>query len=245
MSTTVNNPSPEEAKPNNQDFNKNLNEDIALLRRVLSHNIRMPMAIIAGYGDLLMNGELSEEEKMEYISKICKNITYMDRVLKIFLDDRPDEHDIEVKEWFDILSAARDVVGYVKSLTNKAGIAVSVNSTSEKVNFYGSRILILRAFYNLIENSIRYMNRAGNIVITVQEMEDSVLVIYRDDGEGMDEADVAHITELSYKGSNAGSGGSGVGMFLVAKAVERNGGTLEISSGKDKGITVLMNFKKQ
>ena len=56
-------------------------------RRLLSHNIRMPMTIIAGYGDLLKNHSLkTREEEIECISKICKNIQYLDTLFKVLVE---------------------------------------------------------------------------------------------------------------------------------------------------------------
>ena len=110
--------------------------------------------------------------------------------------------------------------------------------------FYGNRIIMMRAFYNLIENSIRYMNRAGNICITVEDTDEEILVIYRDDGEGMDESESQMITELSYQGVNRKKSGHGIGMYLVRDAVEKNGGSLKVHTGKDKGMGVYMSFQK-
>ena len=54
---------------------EDLSKDAEWLRRLLSHNFRMPMAIIAGYGELLKNDSFStRKEEKECIEKICKNI---------------------------------------------------------------------------------------------------------------------------------------------------------------------------
>ncbi len=240
----ISNPTPTGASPAMIRAADVENNDFVMLRRVLSHNIRMPMAVIAGYGDLIINAGLNEEDIREYVIKICKNITYMDSVLKIFLDGASEE-EIEKKEWFDLLLATKEICNYVKSLTSKAGITVAINSGGETIPFFGSRVLIMRAFYNLVENSIKYMKREGNIIFTLEDMGNSILVVYRDDGEGMLEEELSHITELSFRGSNVSGGGCGVGMYLVKEAVEKNGGSLEVSSGRGKGMTVYMTFEKK
>ena len=103
---------------------------------------------------------------------------------------------------------------------------------------------MMRAFYNLVENSIRYMNRPGNICLTVEETAEEIYAIYRDDGEGMDETEADSITDLNYQGSNANRDGHGIGMYLVKDAVETNGGTLFIRTGKGKGMGIYMAFPK-
>ncbi len=215
-------------------------------RRLVSHNIRMPMTIITGYGELLRNGSFkTREEEMECIGKICKNIEFMDTLLKVLLDDVSNEELVKEKEWFDLLACGRETFEYVKNIARKSNIAVTVNSSKEKVSFYGNRIVMRRALFNLIENSLRYMNRAGNICMTIEETEEEIYLIYRDDGEGMDEKEAERITELSYQGSNAGKTGNGIGMYLVKDAVEKNGGTMKIHTGIGKGMGVVMSFQKQ
>lgn len=215
-------------------------------RRLLSHNIRMPMTIIAGYGDLLKNhGLKTREEEVECISKICKNIEYLDTLFKVLVDDEKNMELLREKEWFDLLECGREAFDYVKSMTRKANITISVNSSREHVLFYGNRIVMMRAFYNLVENSIRYMKRAGNICLTVEETDEQYLVVYRDNGEGMDANEAETITQLNSQGSNARQDGHGIGMYLVRQAVENHGGTLSIRTGQGEGMAVYMIFPRQ
>ncbi|MBR2852330.1 MAG: hypothetical protein IKB91_08100, partial [Anaerotignum sp.] len=64
--------------------------DMNWMKRMLSHNVRMPMSIITGYGELLRQGLLSPEEQQGIIRDICDNINYMNDVLKVVLDEAED-----------------------------------------------------------------------------------------------------------------------------------------------------------
>ena len=224
---------------------KKLSEDVVWFKRMMAHNIRMPLAVIAGYGELLgSEGFSSREEELECIHKICKNIDYLDTVTKVLLDD--DQEDAyKQKEYFDILDCVCKVADYVKTIAQKAGIGISVNSSKKEVLFYGNRITLMRAFFNLVENSIRYMNRQGSIFITVEETENEILIVYRDDGEGMNSEEAMHITELNYQGSSSKTMGHGLGMFLIHQTVEEHGGTLTVKSGEGSGMGIYMAFPKK
>ena len=223
---------------------EDLSKDAEWLRRLLSHNFRMPMAIIAGYGELLKNDSFStREEEKECIEKICRNIDYLDTLSKVVLDSN-NNNLLEEKEAFDILLCIKEAAEYVKILAQKAGIKIKVNSSKNGVMLTGNRIVLMRAFFNLFENSIKYMKRSGNIVITVEEMDTEVLIVYRDDGEGMESKEVEYITDLSYQGSNRKESGNGIGMYLVKNAITQNGGELTIKSEKGQGITLYMRFTK-
>ena len=101
---------------------EDLSKDAEWLRRLLSHNFRMPMAIIAGYGELLKNDSFStREEEKECIEKICRNIDYLDTLSKVVLDSN-NNNLLEEKEAFDILLCIKEAAEYVKILAQKARI---------------------------------------------------------------------------------------------------------------------------
>ena len=221
-----------------------LSADVVWFKRLMAHNLRMPLAIITGYGELLLNGSFSSrEEELDCIRKICNNIDYINTLSKVLLDDNQNELLVQ-KEYFDVLACVRCVSEYVRTITQKAGIKIVVNSSREEVLFFGNRISLMRAFFNLIENSVRYMNRQGNIFITVEETEKEILLIYRDDGEGMCAEEAEHITELDFQGSNKKKEGNGIGMYLIRQAVEAEGGSLEIKTGEGVGMGIYMSFPK-
>lgn len=227
-----------------QEEVKRLSEDVVWFKRMMAHNIRMPLAIISGYGELLANDSFSSrEEELDCIQKICKNIDYLDTLTKVLLDNEQESTLIQ-PEYFDVLECVRQVAEYVKTIAQKAGIGISVNSSKKMVLLYGNRISLMRAFFNLIENSIRYMNRQGNVFITVEETENEILIVYRDDGEGMEPEEAMYITQLNYQGANKKKEGHGLGMYLMEQAIVEQGGKLTIKTGQGSGMGVYMAFPK-
>ena len=234
----------QEVLPDTDENIQKMFEDTIWLKRLLSHNFRMPMAIISGYGDMLKDGNFkSRSEEEECIRKICRNISYLDTLTKVILDDDR-EDTLQTKEIFDLLPCVREVSEYVKTIARKEGIEIRVNSSRDRIFFYGNRITVMRALFNLVENSVRYMKRAGEIFITIEEMEKAVVLIYRDDGEGMDEKEAEKIGTIGYQGTNHGISGHGIGMYLVRQMVEEHGGQITIRSGIGKGMSVYMEFPK-
>lgn len=216
-------------------------DDIVWLKRLLSHNFRMPMAVIAGYGDLLREGSFSSrEECLMVIGRICKNIDYMNTMLQVLLNDDSGKGRGE-GETFDLLGCIRVGMEYVNTIARRQGVKIQVNSAQPAVTMHGDRIRLIRAFFNLIENSLKYMKRAGTIHITVDKQEDRAYVIYRDNGEGVDAHEAPHLMEWSYQGENKESG-YGLGMYLVRETVEEFGGTIEVRSREDEGMGIYMTF---
>lgn len=223
---------------------KKLSEDVVWFKRLMAHNVRMPLAVITGYGELLAeSGSMTREEEMECIRKICKNIDYLDTLFKVLLDNNQEELLTE-KEYFDVLSCVREVAEYVRMMIQKAGIVISINSSKKEIVLYGNRISLMRVLFNLIENSIRYMNREGNVFITIEETGEEILIVYRDDGEGMKREDAEHITKLNFQGENKKTGGYGIGMYLIEQMVKEQGGSLSVKTGEGCGMGIYMSFSK-
>ena len=94
--------------------------DVNWIKRMLSHNMRMPMSVITGYGELMKQGLLSFDEMEEVISNICDNINYMNSLLKVVIDDK--RHKITkfaLRFGEDNFNGNLDFVEYLKYLQEK------------------------------------------------------------------------------------------------------------------------------
>ena len=215
--------------------------DIEWIKRMLSHNVRMPMSVIAGYGELLRQGLLSAEEQKEVIENICENIDYMSDVLKVVLDDTAQEHPAEKVDVAEMLFRTKK---FVDEVARKVPVTISVKTEKPQMYVDAKVISLMRIFYHLFENSLKYLHPFGEIMINVYSAgEENVLVVFKDSGIGMSEKEVKHIFEKGFRGSNSrGKTGSGFGLYEVKKLMEENGGTVEISSREDVGFSVYLMF---
>ena len=214
-------------------------DEVKWMRSLLSHNVRMPLSIIQGYGELLEEGKLDEDKQKEVITKICGNIRYLSNILKLVIDNETTS--VEYKyEIIDILDVVREVSSYMKDFTSKRGIRVSVISQSEQVMIRADRWQFIRLFYNLFENSLKYMGKSGDISVMVSEAgNDGVLIVYKDTGNGMPAAEVEHVFEKGYRSiTHTGENGQGMGMYFVHQIIEDHGGDISVISDAGKGFSV-------
>ena len=89
----------------------------------------------------------------------------------------------------------------------------------------------------MIGNAIKYRNQEAkeniiNVNITIDERGSKIVVA--DNGIGIAEDKLPHVMEMFYRGSES-SDGSGIGLYIVQKAVEKIEGTLEIESKPNEG----------
>lgn len=215
--------------------------DINWIKRMLSHNVRMPMSIITGYGELLRQGLLTPEEERETITSICDNINYMNDVLKVVLDEIDYE---QTPEKMDLAQIIDRTAGFVHEVARKIPVTITMKMEQPKMFVEANPISIMRVLYHLFENALKYLPPYGNITVNAYYAgEKNILVVFKDDGRGVDEKEVKNLFEKGYRGKNSGGkGGSGYGLYEVKRLMEQNGGSVEVSSRAGAGFSVYLMF---
>jgi PAS domain S-box-containing protein len=96
--------------------------------------------------------------------------------------------------------------------------------------------IILR---NVMENSIRYAKKGRECfaMVEIHSLEKQILIEITDNGIGIEEKHLESVFDM-FKRSNLQSSGTGLGLYVVKKAVERLSGRLELTSQLDKGTTL-------
>lgn len=141
----------------------------------------------------------------------------------------------------DILQIARDTMSEFQPSANAAHIQIQLSSSSSSlyVKAAPSRIRIL--FRNIIDNSIKYMQRTGILLITISNIGSDILVVLKDNGMGLDSDETNHIFELNYQGSNRISG-NGLGLTQAKAIVEHYGGTIYAKSTPSQGMGIYIQL---
>jgi two-component system, OmpR family, sensor kinase len=107
----------------------------------------------------------------------------------------------------------------------------------------GDTDLLYLALRNVLSNAVKFTQ--PNQAIQVRAFEDTnhIVVEVADEGPGISQEELPHITEELYRGKNAsGLPGSGLGLALVRSIVERHGGRVTIRSRVDQGTVVALHL---
>jgi signal transduction histidine kinase len=97
----------------------------------------------------------------------------------------------------------------------------------------------------LVDNSIKYAkDGGGEVVISLQEEKEALLVRVSDEGLGISEEDIPYVFDTAYRSPAARSvkrTGSGLGLAIAKRIVEQHGGTIKVQSKLGEGTTVSFN----
>ena len=219
---------------------RRLNQQQRNFITMASHEFRTPMTIIDGHAQRLINSQepVSYEKTAERAKKIriaVKRMSVMiDNILRSskFFDEKPTLylHNSE----FDMRALLHEVCKLHREISTNAIIIEDLGYHPLKM--VGDKNLLFQAFSNLVANSVKYSPGGGTIAVSAQMKENQVTNSVKDDGIGIPEADMSHLFERYYRGSNVASiVGTGIGLFLVKVVVDLHLGTINVISQKGAG----------
>ena len=141
----------------------------------------------------------------------------------------------------NIVDVAKSVVDELHVAALRAGLRVQVSSGEESIYVRADESLLRVLFRNIVDNSIKYMNRQGMLVITLSTIGDDLFVVLKDNGEGLAAEETGHIFELNYQGSNRISG-NGLGLAQAKAVVEYYGGNIYAKSTQGGGMGIYIQL---
>jgi signal transduction histidine kinase len=102
-----------------------------------------------------------------------------------------------------------------------------------------------RVFTNLLDNALKFSNEDGKIIITTQETDHEVIVMFVDHGAGIHPTDLPYIFDPFHRGQIGGkTEGFGLGLAAVKAIVEAHGGRVHLESQVGKGSTFSVALPK-
>ncbi len=110
--------------------------------------------------------------------------------------------------------------------------------------FRGDVIWSAEALGNIVKNCIEHTPAGGSITIRAEETALYTQITVDDTGPGFDAADIPHLFDRFYKGSNASQNSYGIGLALARNIITAQNGTIQAMNG-DKGAKFTVKFYKQ
>lgn len=205
----------------------------------MAHELRTPLTSIHGYAEYIEKANTTEERKHLAAKYIMSESERLQKISEILLDGafiRENEIKITNINLEDVIS---DVAEKLKTRAERVGVEITFDMAHSTVE--GNEILLSMLFYNLIENSIKACSSGGKVKISFFNGN----VIIEDNGKGMTEEQLIHITEPFYrtdKSRSRSEGGAGLGLALCKQIVRTHGGEMYFESEIGKGTKTFVTF---
>lgn len=214
----------------------------------ISHDLKTPMTVIAGYSKALAEDMVSDEDKKRrYIETIYNKSLYVSAMIEdLFEIARLDSTKtaIDAKE-ADMAEFIRSMAAEHYYQIEDKGLKLELQIPEEEVIFRFDRKEMSRAVSNILGNAIRHNKPGTTIFAGMTCSSGQITVTIADNGAGIPEDLRDTIFDPFVKGdASRSSDGTGLGLAIARKIVERHGGTLELECDKngDCRTSFVMKF---
>ncbi len=216
---------------------------------LMSHDLKTPVAKIAGIADILRIQYPNVPQQKELLD----NIVQATKELNSFITSILDLTKIESQN-LTLRKESKDINKVIESIVEKLRFEAEVQEMQielELAPLYPIQVdsvLMNRVMSNLIENAIKYAGK--NKTISVKTWDDAqwVYVEIKDNGVGIKSDDIAHIFDKFYRVKNDSTHaikGSGLGLYLVKYFIELHSGTISAESQQGVGTTFTIKLKNE
>lgn len=197
----------------------------------MAHELRNPMAVIAGYTKLL--SKKADPSLLHVVDSVAGEVAAMDRIITDFLSfAKPSELNVSR---VDIYTLIRNCVENVAG--NRKDISVHLGAAGVPP-VKGDEILLRQAFTNLIQNAVDAMPQGGEIGFGFSTDEEYVEITVADSGYGIPEKIRDKIFLPFYTTKDRGTG---LGLAIVHKIVVSHRGSVSVESS-EKGTTFRLRL---
>lgn len=220
-------------------------EQIKTLISDISHQIKTPIAAANTFAELLSDGELSAEERTEYITTLqmslgkltflTNSLIKMSRLESGIISLKPEKNSLNEI----VLQAVKTV--YAKAKEKGILITFECDQDFEAVLDFN---WTAEAISNVIDNAVKYTPQGGFVRLQITEYPSFLRLDISDNGVGIPEEEQAKIFGRFYRGKQSvGTDGVGIGLYLTREIINKQNGYMKVSSDEN-GSTFSMFLKK-
>ena len=220
-------------------------EQIKTLISDISHQIKTPIAAANTFAELLSDGELSAEERTEYITTLqmslgkltflTNSLIKLSRLESGIISLKPEKNSLNEI----VLQAVKTV--YAKAKEKGILITFECDQAFEAVLDFN---WTAEAISNVIDNAVKYTPQGGFVRLQITEYPSFLRLDISDSGVGIPEEEQAKIFGRFYRGKQSvGTDGVGIGLYLTREIINKQNGYMKVSSDEN-GSTFSMFLKK-
>jgi two-component system sensor histidine kinase PilS (NtrC family) len=204
----------------------------------IAHEIRNPLAAIAGSVQVLKKSTALNPQEQRLMSIILKESERLNKSIADFLrfvkpqEKRPAEFDIAAS-----LAETLDLLGNSPELG--AGHAIEHAIAPPSYTIIGDGDQIRQVFWNIARNAVQAMPDGGTLLVTTEVGGDHYNIVFSDNGRGMNDADQRRLFQPFRTNFPSGTG---LGMAISYRIVQEHGGRIDVTSREGVGTAITVSL---
>ena len=212
-----------------------------------SHELKTPLTVVNGYLEMLADDETLSDDARGKLQIAERHALRMSEIVSDLLTlSRLENQEPDTKKMKQLPvgllleSAVADIRNTVVDLTHRFDVEVDPS-----LLLHGSEVEIKSLCSNLCYNAVQHTPAATDVIARWESIDGSGQLTVSDNGPGIEQSHLNHITERFYRVDNEHSresGGTGLGLSIVKHIVQRHRGELDIRSTPGAGTSFTIVF---
>lgn len=219
-------------------------EELDTFSFTISHDLKNPLSTIKGYAQMLTKTAGLESRTLDVLSKIDGKVDKMNSMINEVLEySRIGRLELKLVD-VDVNTIIHEHIKDLKLVYNADHVKVNIGNTPL---IQGDPTMISQVFANLLSNAIKYSLPSGAPAIAIEGKDNETEIVYTitDNGVGIDIKQLPRVFELFKRMDNVQDiEGTGVGLAIVKRIVEKHKGKIWVDSKLGEGSTFYVAFNK-
>ena len=209
----------------------------------ISHDLKGPISSLLGLS-LLAKMEVTDDVARSYLEKQHGQIERLNNIITGLINLTQLNHADLQKQKIDFPKMIDDCILSFRGLSNFANLTFR-KDVQPGFEFYSEWTLLNAILQNLIENAIKYSSRlAPYVQINVRHEDPWVIIAVEDNGQGIPSEHQSRIFEMFFRATQ-NANGTGLGLYILKRSVDRLKGTVNIKSEVGIGSTFTVKLPQQ
>lgn len=209
-----------------------------------SHEFKTPIVSITGFAKLLKRGNLTEAQRIEYISIIEEESVRLTALANNILNLTRYENQTILTDTteFNLSEQIRSCILMLEGKWAKKNIEFNLNFPEYRI--CGNRDMLKHTWLNLLDNAIKFSPEGASVDVEIREQETQYEIVIRNLGEEIPPEKCRRIFQKFYQVDESHSAeGNGIGLALVKKVVELHRGSVDVCS-EEGTVTFTVRLPK-
>ncbi|MBI3867141.1 MAG: hypothetical protein HY299_01305 [Verrucomicrobia bacterium] len=213
---------------------------------MVSHQFRTPLGSILSSTEILdyYSQQLTPEKRQKHFRTIHEAVQRMAGLVdEVLIFNRSESGKMEFRPGpLDLEALCRKLIEEVQSATSRR-CPIHLDIANGLTQAVGDESLLRHLLTNLLDNAVRYSPAGAAVRMSVTRQGPHARLQVIDQGAGIPEADLKKLFTAFHRGSNTrGTPGTGLGMVIAKRCVDRHGGRIDVQSKVGEGTTVTVTL---
>lgn len=206
----------------------------------IAHEIRNPLAAIAGSVQVLKNSSSLSPQEQRLMSIVLKESERLNKTIAEFLRFvKPQEKRAAA---FDVAASVSETLDLLSNSPELQNHEIRREISPPSFHIIGDGDQIRQVFWNLARNAVQAMPNGGTLTVRTEADQGLYRIVFTDSGRGMSHADLQRLFQPFRTNFPSGTG---LGMAISYRIVQEHGGNIEVTSREGEGTSIIVSLPHQ